>query len=148
MNYTNQVISLSSISDKVKLQDIDSVLMDSTKYHMIDSNTLLQAQKEDPVVGSVLAFKLDNHCPKCHELEQENQVKALLREWNHLFIDTNGIIKGKQSTTTSLSCQGSFARSFTMRSTKKWDTYVQNMWYSYAVRGFSGRGCQRISPIL
>ena len=49
---------------------------------MIDSNTLLQAQKEDHVVGRVLAFKLDNHCPKSHQLEQENQeVKALLREW-------------------------------------------------------------------
>ena len=63
---------------------------------MIDSNTLLQAQKDDPIVGSALTFKLDNHHPKSHELEQENQeVKALLREWNHLFIDTDGIIKWK-----------------------------------------------------
>ena len=63
---------------------------------MTDNNTLLQAQKEDPVVGRVLAFKLDNHRPKSHELEQENQeVKALLREWNHLFIDTDGILKRK-----------------------------------------------------
>ena len=86
VNYTNQVIWLSSVSDKVKLQDIDSVLMDPTKYHMIDSNTLLQAQKEDPVVGRVLAFKRDNHRPQCHELEQENrEVKSLLREWKHLF---------------------------------------------------------------
>ena len=96
VNYTNQAIWLSSVSDKVKLQDIDSVLMDLTKYHMIDSSTLLQAQKEDPVVGRVLAFKLDNHRPKSHELEQENQeVKALLREWNHLFVDTDGILKRK-----------------------------------------------------
>ena len=95
MNYSNQVIWLCSISDKVKLQDIDSVLMDPTKYHMIDSNTLLQAQKEVPVVGRVLAFKLDNHRPKCHELEQENQeAKSLLREWNHLF-DNDGILKRK-----------------------------------------------------
>ena len=96
MNYTNQVIWPSSITDKVKLQDIDSVSMDPTKYHMIDGNTLLQAQKEDPVVGRVLAFKLDNHHPKSHELEHENQeVKALLREWNHLFIDIDGILKRK-----------------------------------------------------
>ena len=32
VNYTNQVIWLSSVSDKVKLQDIDFVLMDPTKY--------------------------------------------------------------------------------------------------------------------
>ena len=37
VNYTNQVIWLSSTSDKVKLQDIDSVLMDPTKYHMIEA---------------------------------------------------------------------------------------------------------------
>ena len=37
---------------------------------MIDSNTLLQAQKEDPVVGRVLAFRLDNN-PPSHGLEQE-----------------------------------------------------------------------------
>ena len=96
VKYTNQVMWLSSISDRVKLQDTDPVLMDPTKYHMINSNTLLQAQKEDLVVGRVLTFKLDNHCLKCHELEQENQeVKALLREWNHLFIDTDGILKRK-----------------------------------------------------
>ena len=96
VNYTNQVTWLSSISDKVKLQDIDSVLMNPTKYHMIDSNTLLQAQKDDPVSGRVLAFKLDNYHLKSHELEQENQeAKALLREWNHLFIDTDGILKRK-----------------------------------------------------
>ena len=96
VNYTNQVIWLSSISDDVKLPDIDSVSMDPTEYHMIDSNTLLQAQKDDPVVGRVLTFKLHNHCSKSHELEQENQeVKALLREWNHLFIDTDGILKRK-----------------------------------------------------
>ena len=41
VNYTNQVIWPSSVSDKVKLQDIDSVLMDPTKYHMTDINTLL-----------------------------------------------------------------------------------------------------------
>ena len=47
-------------------------------------------------MGRVLAFKLDSHRPKSHELEQENQeVKALLREWNHLFIDTDGILKRK-----------------------------------------------------
>ena len=96
VNCTNEAIWLSSISDKVKLKDIDSVLMDPTKYHMTDSNTLLQSQKEDPVVARVLAFKLDDHHPKCHELEQENQeVKSLLREWNHLFIDTDGIVKRK-----------------------------------------------------
>ena len=79
VNYANQAIWLSSISDKVKLQDIDSLLLDPTKYHMIDSNRLLQAQKENPVVGRVLAFNLDNHRPKSHELEQENkEVKALL----------------------------------------------------------------------
>ena len=93
VNYTNQVIWLSSISDKVKLQDIDSVLIYPTKYHMIDCNTLLQAQKEDPVV---VVFKLDNHHLKSHKLEQENQeVKALLREWNHLFMDTDGILRRK-----------------------------------------------------
>ena len=41
VNYTNQTMWLSLISDKAKLQDIDSLLMDPTKYHMIDSITLL-----------------------------------------------------------------------------------------------------------
>ena len=139
VNYTIQVIWLSSISDKVKLQDIDSVLMDPTKYNMIDSNILFQAQKEDPVIRRVLAFILVNHHPKSHGLEQEIKKSKHFSESGIIYLlIPMGFLKGKQSTTTSLSCQGSFTRSFTMSSTKKWDTWVQNVWYSYAVRGFSG----------
>ena len=67
-----------------------------TALIIIDSNTLLQAQEEDPIVERVLSFKLDNHRPKSHELEQENQeVKVFIREWNYLFVDTDGILKRK-----------------------------------------------------
>ena len=80
--------------------------MDPAKYHMIDSNKLLQAQKEDPVVGIVLALKLDNNQQKNHELEQKNQeVKHFSESGIIYLLILMGFLKEKQSTTTSLSCQ-------------------------------------------
>ena len=64
-------------------------------YRYCKQVTLTRA---NPVVGKVLAFKLDNHRLNSHELEEENQeVKALIREWNYLFVDTGGILKRKAS---------------------------------------------------
>ena len=40
------------------LQRLSEIGEQTTKYHMIDSKTLLQAQKDDPIVGSVLTSNL------------------------------------------------------------------------------------------
>lgn len=62
-----------------------------------------QVQQDDKNIGPVMQFKLTNNKPSGHELSAFSmQSKCLLREWERLHIDEDGILRRKTANKTQL----------------------------------------------
>ena len=71
---------------------LDTSLLDSAKYDRIEPQVILEAQRADPSVGRVLAYKLDEQRPTVRELRRElPSTRALLREWHKLEVGEDGL---------------------------------------------------------
>jgi len=87
---------ITAVSDSTDSLNLDSNLLDSRNYHQIEPQVILTAQKQDPSIGRVLAYKLNGHKPATHEISRElPHTRKLLREWPKLEIGSDGLLRRK-----------------------------------------------------
>ena len=78
-----------------------AVSEDMYKPHSVTE--IRQAQKDDKNIGPIIQFKLKDIKPSGHELSAFSmQSKSLLREWERLNIDEDGILHRKTAIKTQL----------------------------------------------
>ena len=86
---------ITAVSDRTDALNLDSNLLDSRNYQQIEPQVILTAQKQDPSIGRVFAYKLLNGCkPAIHEISRElPHTRKLLREWTKLEIGSDGLLR-------------------------------------------------------
>lgn len=76
---------------------------DCGKYNPLSVTEIRQNQLDDPHIGPVMGCKMTNTKPSGHPmLSLSTQSKVLIREWERLHIDENGVLKRKTATRTQL----------------------------------------------
>ena len=87
---------ITAVSDRTETLNIDSDLLDFSKYDKIEPRVILESQKRDPSIGRVLANKLDGRKPAAYEICKElPYTRKLLREWPKLEVGKDGLLKIK-----------------------------------------------------
>ena len=95
-NQTGEAVWITAISDTAEVLSLDTSLLDPTKYDSIDPQDILRAQRQDPSIGRVLAYKSEGQKPAVRELRQElPKTRVLLREWHKLEVGEDGLLRRK-----------------------------------------------------
>lgn len=90
----DETVWITAVSDRTETLDLESDILDSTKYDKIEPHVILASQKRDPSIGRVLAFKLDGRKPPTREICRELPfTRKLLREWPKLDVGKDGLLR-------------------------------------------------------
>lgn len=91
--YNGDVIWISALTHDENLVETDKEFL-AGDQPAIRTSTILQAQKQDHVIGRVLAFKLDGRRPSIQDTKRELPgTKTLLRQWHKLRVGKDGLLR-------------------------------------------------------
>ena len=95
-NDTIWVSALSTNEKNVTVQDSEKI--PPVSDIRLDIDDLRQAQRQDAAISKALRYKEQGHKPNNEERNSESHTtKILLREWDKLYIDKDGILHRKTS---------------------------------------------------
>ena len=104
-------IWITAVSGGTEALNLDSDLLDFRNYHKIEPQVILAAQKQDPIIGRVLACKLNGRKPAIREIAKElPYTRKLLREWPKLEIGHDGLLRRKSGQNLQLVLPKQFHR--------------------------------------
>lgn len=85
------------------LTPTDDESMSGMTINGLPKSSILEAQKQDPSIGRVLAMKVEGRRPTVRQARREQPaVRALLRHWSKLYIDEYGILHRDSADSTQL----------------------------------------------
>lgn len=90
-------VSLNNLTEKTEMEDQLSTVQPLSR------ESIQAAQKQDPVIGKMYAYKMRNKRPSAHELKGESlEFKVLVREWDRREIRTEGTMHRRTQTKAQL----------------------------------------------
>ena len=91
-NETAWVAALSNNTSNFDLQENE--LLNPQSHHSFNPQAIREAQERDKVVAPILKHKLSCQPPSREDRHRfSKRSKVLLRDWNKLYIDTDGILR-------------------------------------------------------
>ena len=117
----------------------------------LNMKSLLIAQERDLAISAVVQYKLSGHKPSYHQRHRNKETpatRALMREWNKLFIGKDGLLYRKSGEFTQLYYQD-HSKNLSFRNyIRTWGIWAQSEFIIWLVKDFFGPICITISKTL
>ena len=118
-NYRQPLIA--TVSTDQSLLDLDEHHLQNLQFSQVTSHCLLSAQQTDSSISQVLHYKNLGKYPTKEERNRETPgVKILMKEWNKLHVEKDGVLAVRLGPIHSLSYHGSINIWFIKSCIGKW----------------------------